>query len=119
MLKPLEIFIPGRPSGKGRPRFGKGVAYTPERTRQKEREIAQLAKISMMGQAPFTGAVKVTVKAWMKGQRTARPDADNIGKLALDALNGIVFTDDRQVVELIVQKISGLDPQTMVRVEEA
>src|SRR5690242_11743079 len=82
----VEIFIPGKPTGKGRPRFGKGQVFTPERTRKKEREIAQLAQIAMIGRQPFLGAVKMTVRAWVPGSRTARPDADNVGKLILDAL---------------------------------
>ena len=35
---------------------------------------------------------------------TLKPDADNIGKAVLDALNGVAFHDDAQVVELSVVK---------------
>lgn len=33
-----------------------------------------------------------------------RPDIDNISKNILDALNGIVYADDKQIVELAVRK---------------
>ena len=33
-----------------------------------------------------------------------KPDADNIGKIILDALNNIAYKDDSQVVELTVYK---------------
>ena len=33
-----------------------------------------------------------------------KPDVDNIGKIALDALNGLAWTDDKQVTALIVRK---------------
>ena len=35
---------------------------------------------------------------------TKKPDCDNIAKIVLDALNGIAYHDDSQVVELMVQK---------------
>ena len=35
---------------------------------------------------------------------TKKPDCDNIAKSVLDALNGVVYYDDSQVVELVVKK---------------
>ena len=35
---------------------------------------------------------------------TKKPDCDNIAKVILDALNGIAYHDDSQVVELVVHK---------------
>jgi Holliday junction resolvase RusA-like endonuclease len=42
-----------------------------------------------------------------------KPDLDNIAKLHLDALNGILFRDDSQVVELTVLKRWGPVPQAV------
>jgi Holliday junction resolvase RusA-like endonuclease len=36
----------------------------------------------------------------------------------LDALNGIAFEDDRQVVELVARKPSGRSPQTAITITE-
>ena len=33
-----------------------------------------------------------------------KPDVDNVAKIILDALNGIAYKDDKQVVTLIVKK---------------
>ncbi len=35
---------------------------------------------------------------------TMKPDIDNVIKAALDAMNGVVFDDDKQVIELLVAK---------------
>lgn len=35
---------------------------------------------------------------------TKRPDIDNVSKNILDALNGILYADDKQIVELTVRK---------------
>ena len=57
-------------------------------------------------------------KAWQELQDLkygrklpAKPDADNIAKAVLDALNGLVFTDDAQVFSLNVTK-RWRDPET-------
>lgn len=38
-----------------------------------------------------------------------KPDTDNIAKIVLDALNGLAYPDDKQVVELQVLKTYDLD----------
>jgi Holliday junction resolvase RusA-like endonuclease len=42
-----------------------------------------------------------------------KPDIDNIAKCFLDAMNGIIYLDDTQVVELHIKKLysslSGVD----------
>ena len=35
---------------------------------------------------------------------TKKPDADNIGKVVLDALNKVAFKDDNQVSSLFIEK---------------
>lgn len=35
---------------------------------------------------------------------TVKPDCDNVSKIILDALNGVAFKDDSQVVGLWVEK---------------
>jgi len=43
-----------------------------------------------------------------------RHDADNLVKLVLDALNGVLYTDDSQVAELEVAKVWAADASTTV-----
>lgn len=49
---------------------------------------------------------------------TVAPDWDNIAK-TIDALNGIVWLDDKQIVSGFVEKIYGMDPRLEVIVEPA
>lgn len=47
-----------------------------------------------------------------------KPDTDNIAKICLDALNGIAYPDDSQVVELLVQKFYSEQPRVEIEIEE-
>ena len=47
-----------------------------------------------------------------------KPDTDNIAKGVLDSLNGIAYKDDKQVVELIVNKFYSNTPYVSVMIEE-
>lgn len=49
---------------------------------------------------------------------TKKPDADNIAKIVLDALNGVAYTDDTQVINLLVQKRYGKVPEVKVEITE-
>ena len=46
---------------------------------------------------------------------TVAPDWDNIGK-CLDALNGIVWQDDKQIVSATVEKVYGQLPRIEIEV---
>ena len=48
---------------------------------------------------------------------TAKPDIDNVVKAALDAMNGVVYADDKQVFEVIVSKRYSDHPQGYIEVE--
>ena len=120
----IEIIVPGKPRGKGRPRFGNGHAFTPAGTRRYEREIAVEAQRAVAREADWdkSAAVRVEIiaafpvpKSWSKGKRAdardggicpeTKPDIDNVAKAVLDALNGIAFEDDKQVVEIVARKL--------------
>lgn len=120
----MIVKIPGRPKGKSRPRFANGHAYTPKATRDYEKEIAMLYK-AQDGRV-FTGNVSLEIEAvfkiptsWSKkkqwetinnGKRPEiRPDIDNIVKVVMDALNGVAYKDDSQVVDIKARKVYGLD----------
>lgn len=48
---------------------------------------------------------------------TVKPDWDNIDKIVCDALNGLAWKDDAQVVEAYVEKRYGVTPMVCVRIE--
>jgi Holliday junction resolvase RusA-like endonuclease len=93
-----------------------------------------MAQQAMNGRAPIAGPVRVRMVAhfaipasWSKKRRDAaaraetfpakRPDASNLAKLAEDAMNGIVYADDAQIVMLTVAKLYDLRPRLQIRVE--
>jgi Holliday junction resolvase RusA-like endonuclease len=116
----ITFTIPGKPLGQQRPRFarvGKFVrAYDPDKSVSYKATLMQFAQAA--GVKPIEGPVTVTVDAYMpRPQRlcrkrdnpgvlpaTCKPDADNIGKIVCDALTGVAYADDAQVVELTVRK---------------
>ena len=109
--------IPGEPVSKERPRVtkrkGKSITYTPKGTRVAELAIAwetvsQNPGITMEADLDF----RVDVLFVSKSNR--RRDIDNMIKLVLDALNGVVYKDDSQVVEIhaVMARGSAEEPRT-------
>lgn len=90
-------------------------AYTPKTTVDYELRIRTAAIRAMLGKTPFTGPVFARINcvmpvpaSWSKKDRAealagklwpiSKPDLDNLKKAVLDAMNGVVFKDDSQVV---------------------
>lgn len=99
----MIVRIDGEPTPKGRPRFsvikGRAYAYTPEKTRAAEEAMRWHLRSAVTGQPDNESAFHVRMVFAAKSKRA---DADNFAKLVLDAANGIVWGDDRQVTRLIV-----------------
>lgn len=136
-LKPVSFFVPGEPVGKGRPRVttigGHARMFTPKKTADYETLIAEVAHESMQGRELIAGpvmmelAIRVPVAASWSKKRTAaaltgevmptkKPDADNVLKAICDGINGIVFCDDVQVVNVSLSKRFSAKPGVTVRV---
>jgi len=117
--------VPGTPVPKGRPRFARRgnfvSAYTDDKTASYENLVKVKAEQAMRGVALFEGPVFVTVSLYVtppaswsqKKQRaalagevmpTSKPDIDNVVKGIFDAINDVVWRDDKQVVTLAVSK---------------
>lgn len=105
----LTFHIPGRPVPKGRPRFTRsGRAYTPRRTREYERKIADHALVARNTQRqwPTDARYHVLVTAHVLTERS-HGDVDNYAKAALDGCNGVLWLDDRQVVSCVSRREVG------------
>ena len=111
---------------KGRPRMTRtGHTYTPEATRTAEQHIRECAKYQNVGlDLPMTGPVCVALEfrssKTKRGGKNRASDLDNYAKLCLDALNGIAFVDDVQVVELraSIVRDPGIEGETVIIIEE-
>lgn len=131
----VDFWLMGQPVGKGRPRFTRqGRAYTPAKTKDYEHKLAAVASDAMqdLGYEPATGKCQVHVlaqfeipKSWPKKRREAatrgevspgKPDIDNVVKIVLDSINGVVFNDDSQVHRIVATKKYG-QPLMLVCVE--
>lgn len=113
----MRLTLNKRPFPKERPRSTKsGVIYTPRKTKQAEKEIADAWRDTFGDRPPFEGPVSIRldlyddlaiidVKAIVGADKSKlRGDIDNYAKTILDALNGVAFVDDRQIQELKVWK---------------
>jgi len=113
------------PVPKGRPRFTRtGHAFTDKKTLQAEAAIRNAA-LAEWGKKPFEGAVELVIqftfkkpKSNKKNLHTQRPDLDNCAKLVSDAINGVAFVDDSQVISLACTKGWGEAGKIVLLVDE-
>ncbi len=134
----IAIELAGTPRGKGAGRAaigGNGHArvFTDERTRKYESQLRFSAQQAMAGRQPTAQPVVVIVEArvqlpatWSRRKQlaalarqvwpTTRPDCENYLK-TLDALNGVVWVDDKQIVDERITKIYSEHPGLTVIVE--
>lgn len=131
------------PEPKLRPRFsrarigGREVVrtYTPKNTVDFEMLVRVAALRAMVGKKPFSGALFARVdcylpipKSWTKAEREAaragtrypvsKPDLDNFKKAVLDAMNGVVYLDDSQIVDDAGKKRYADEPRVEVFIQE-
>ena len=93
--------------------------YNPPRYTEFKDALGLYARRAMGGQSPLTGAVKITVDVYKKIIPTALKfgDWDNHGKAVSDALNGICYIDDKQILDGHVRLHKG-DPLIIIELEE-
>lgn len=143
-MRVARFTVPGTITGKGRPRvtLRAGVArtYTPAATVAAEtrvRDAWNAAGRPWLGEGP----VSLSIVLWearpashwtSKGELSAsgrrsprpmrKPDLDNVAKLIADALNGCLYRDDKQIVELRICRkwlyAQGNQSEAVVRVEQ-
>ena len=124
----LELFVPGRPAPQGSKRHvGGGVmvesskAVAPWRT-----TVAWHAAQTYRG-APLDGAVWAGLTFVMPRpaatpkrstpQAVKRPDLDKLTRAVFDALSGVVWRDDSQVIQVVASKrLAELDEQPGVHI---
>lgn len=105
-LTEVSFTSSGEPVPKGRPRVVGRRTYTPLATVQAETVLGWAARKAMGGQPPLTGPLAVDL-AFSTTRAALRGDLDNLAKLVLDAMNKIVYVDDRQVKQLVIDVYEG------------
>ena len=130
----LEFTVPTAPVAKARARSTRsGHHYTPQKTVDFESMVAWYAKAAMAGKPLYEGALIVTLYYGIpipktleprikKGELiypTKRPDMDNYEKSVLDAMNGIVYKDDSQIVVLRHIKRYSRNPRVFITISKA
>ena len=132
----MKLTIPGEPVAKGRVRMtSSGIAYTPAKTMNYEILVKELYIINHQDRPLIEGQIEATLKAYFTIPKSAtkkkralmidekvrpikRPDLDNIAKTVLDALNGLAYKDDSQVVSLILEKYYSDTPRVELELIE-
>lgn len=123
----IHFTVPGQPQGKARARTGynpkvkRVTSHTPENTVLYENLIKTCYLQNTIGMFNDDESLELRINAFFEPAKstskkkkdqmlagviypTKKPDIDNIAKAVLDALNGIAYHDDRQVIRLAVAK---------------
>ncbi|MBA3844029.1 MAG: RusA family crossover junction endodeoxyribonuclease [Actinobacteria bacterium] len=94
------------PIPKQRARVVNGRAYTPSRTQFAEQDIVTAYLYKHRGEL-HAGDLIVTAVIYVTHRR--RVDSDNLLKTLLDALTGVAWRDDSQVVGIASRLVRGSD----------
>lgn len=130
----IEFTVEGKPVGKARPRVTRNGTYTPTKTKNYEKLVQWSYRNKYKGQA-LNGPIRLDItffmyipkntskkRTEMKIAReilpTKKPDWDNMAKAITDALNGLAYKDDNQIVEAHIYKYFSDDPRAVVRIQE-
>jgi len=135
----VTIKVDGVPVPKGRARYvrrGNHIStYTPEKTRTYETLIKDAARQAMGVSEPLetpvslylyirvpipASATKKRLQAIADGSEkpTKKPDASNVLKSVEDGMNGVVYKDDSQIVNIHVTKVYSSEPGVDICVKE-
>lgn len=138
MSAAIYFVVPGQPVGKGRPRAssrgGFVRMYTDAKTLSYEQVIAKQARYAMGHLEVLATPISMRIVSlysipvsWSKRKQQlalngelipGKPDLDNVAKAVLDALNGVVYQDDKQVIRLVIEKSYSFEPRVEVYVHE-
>lgn len=138
MKQGISFFIDGEPVAKARPRFSKyGHAYTPKKTAQYEKKVKNTYRtqpnafkfdgnaalmVSIIFSMPIPQSYSKKRRKWILDgyeHYTKKPDLDNLAKAVLDALNGVAWCDDSQIVTLNLRKEYSENPSVWVSIRLA
>lgn len=139
-MKEVSFFVDIEPQPWQRPRTRvvKGYVkhYSPTKTKKYEKQIAdtyrritkapffekdQPLRVAIHFDMPVPKSTSKKKQKLMFGgliKHLKRPDVDNLGKAVLDALNGVAWADDAQIVSLNLRKRYGTHGAIWVHIAE-
>lgn len=130
----LTFTVPGEPVGKARPRMTRaGHTYTPGKTVSYENLVKLCFRNVYPNWVPVEDKITVALHAYYSIPKSAskkkqvlmhdgrirptkKPDVDNIMKAIADALNGIAYKDDSQIVSASINKWYSDTPRVEVAI---
>ena len=135
----IRFTVFGEPVAQARPRVTRYGAYDVPKCKTYKMEIAYVAKQHMRhvaSEAPYEHNLKLVVRIYRRIPKSfsrakieaaekgdirpaTKPDTDNYLKGVADALRGIVWRDDSQVVDMYCGKWYSTKPRTEIEVYSA
>lgn len=134
----MKLVFEIEPVEQARPRatrMGRGIRlYDPKKVSVYKKQLAMMCQFQYK-QAPLTGPLKVELNFFRhvqsslsKKERALRlsgshrpvvkPDTDNYIKSTLDGLNGLLWEDDNQIVDLVAHKYYSDKPRVEIEVKK-
>jgi Holliday junction resolvase RusA-like endonuclease len=131
--------VEGTPVAKGRPKFARRgnfvSTYSPQKTVQYEAKVREAGKAAMGSQEPLETPLSLylyirvpipasTTKKVLQEIHAGRvkpikrPDCDNVLKAVSDALNGVCYKDDSQIINIHCTKVYATIPGIDVCIKE-
>lgn len=119
-MEVIELKFNVDPIGKARPRVTRNGTYTPKKTKDFQNAIKDLARLQYQA-LPLAGALEVDLifeierpKSVKRKHHTVKCDLDNYIKAVLDALNGVIYKDDAQIIK--ISAIKKYDPAGSIKI---
>lgn len=135
MVVLIKFTIPGEATAQGRPRAGKTKTgktrmYDPQKSKD-YKSYVRLVASQYMPKNQLEGQISMHLKIYRQIPKSmtkklrkasieeihrpiTKPDCSNIAKGIEDALNGLIYKDDSQIVDLHVSKFYSENPRVEV-----
>lgn len=127
----MMLILQGRPKACKRPKFSRHGTYDPQKAEKNSTRIELKAQFP---HAPYEGPIAIFVHFHFEPPKSTprkeldryrggliafikKPDIDNMIKYFLDCMNGIIFIDDSQVIEITAKKCYHTKSSTIIMVE--
>lgn len=126
----MKIEILGKPIALQRHRHYSGGTFDPQK---KEKQDYALQVYSLVSKPPSKSVLAIEIdyvyvppQSWSKKKRQnamgalkiSTPDLSNLIKFTEDALNDVLWEDDKQIAVLTAKKVYGIKNCTILSVEE-